>query len=393
MSGVVSYSGATILAGEQMQPLESAALIVEAGRILGLGEPPVGSEVIDLPGRLLCPMFIDSHTHIGDTGAKDLGIGLTLEESVQLPNGLKHRFLASLDHDAQVAMMRHGMLEMLRNGIIAFADFREQSLEGARRLRQAAEGLPIEAVIMGRLTENLPFEQAVAEAESLLDVANGLGIRDVAAHEREVIQHLRRTYPDRLLAVHAAEGRSEEMRSRQDFGKGQVGRALEWGVDFMVHLIHPDPAELRQAVDAGVMAVHCPRCNGVLGDGFVNLSDWRSVGLEFTLGSDNVMFCSPDMLREMDFASRLVRGLNEDPAVLDAADILQAATIQGARMLKLDQHLGSLSVGKDASFIVFDLTSSNLRYTHDPVNAVVHRASPADIESVYIRGLPLDAYL
>ena len=191
MSTTVCYSGGIILAGDHMQPVHDAALVVESGRIVGLGEPPAESEVVDMGGRLLCPMFIDSHTHIGDTGAKDLGIGLTLEESVQPPNGLKHRFLASLDQDTQISMMHHGMVEMLRNGIVAFADFREQSVEGALRLRRAAEGLPIRPVILGRMTENLPFEQAMMEAEKLLEVADGLGIRDVAAHERDVIQHLR----------------------------------------------------------------------------------------------------------------------------------------------------------------------------------------------------------
>lgn len=394
MCAMVSYSGAVILAGDNMQLLENAALLVESGCIIGLGgETPAEAEVVDLSGRLLCPMFIDSHTHIGDTGAKDLGIGLTLEESCIPPAGLKHRFLASLDEDTQVSMMRHGMVEMLNTGIIAFADFREQSVEGARRLRRAAEGLPIQAVIMGRMTEYLSFEEAISEAEKLLDVADGLGIRDVAAHDREVINYLRRRYPDRLLAVHAAECRSSEHLSRQEFGKGQVSRALEWGVDYMVHLVHPDPVELRQAAAEGVMAVHCPRCNGVLGDGLANLAEWSAVGLDFTLGSDNMMFCSPDMMREMDFASRLVRGLNEDPTALGTTDILQAATIQGAHMLKLDEQLGSLSPGKDANFIVFNLNSPNLRFTHDPVNAVVHRATLADIESVIIRGIPLDKYL
>jgi cytosine/adenosine deaminase-related metal-dependent hydrolase len=389
MSTTVCFSGGIILAGDQMQPLHNAALVVESGRIVSLGEPPSDSEVVDMRGRLLCPMFIDSHTHIGDTGAKDLGIGLTLGESCIPPNGLKHRFLASLDRDTQISMMHHGMVEMLKSGIISFADFREQSIEGALRLRRASEGLPIKPVILGRMAENSSFEEGVDEAEKLLDVADGLGIRDVSSHDNQVIQHLRKMYPDRLFAVHAAECRSEEELSRQSVGKGQVGKALEWGVDFMVHLVHPDPAELKQAAEEGVMAVHCPRSNGVLGDGFADLQAWNGVGLDYALGSDNMMFCSPDMMREMDFASRLVRGLHEDPTVLNTTEILQAATIQGARMLKLDEHLGSLSPGKDASFIVFDLNSPNLRYTHDPVNAVVHRASPADIESVFIRGISL----
>ncbi|MBN1267155.1 MAG: amidohydrolase family protein [Anaerolineales bacterium] len=390
MGRLIGYSSAAILTGETMEVLENTTMLVRNGLILGFDPPPAETEVVDMRGRLLCPMFINSHTHIGDTGAKDLGIGLSLEESVIPPDGLKHRFLSTLDRSSHITMMRHGMIEMLRSGTVAFADFREQSVEGAHRLRTAAEGLPITPVILGRLTENQEMEKSLPEAEKLLSIADGLGLRDVSAYDPEVLQRLRLDYPEHIFAVHAAEGLAEELHSRKTTGRGQVARALDWGVDALVHLVHADPDELLRAAEEGVFAVHCPRSNGILGDGFANLSEWNTLGLDYCLGTDNIMFCSPDMLREMDIASRLGRGINRDPTAVDSRRILQAATIYGARMLKLEDRLGSLSPGKDASFIVFDLSSPNMQYSHDPINSIVHRASVKDIESVIVRGLPLD---
>jgi 5-methylthioadenosine/S-adenosylhomocysteine deaminase len=82
----------------------------------------------------------------------------------------------------------------------------------------------------------------------------------------------------------------------------------------------------------------------------------------------------------------MTRGLALDPAVIDSLTILKAATIEGARALRLDNELGSLTPGKQASFIAFDLHSPNLEYQQDVVSAIVHRANPADIAEIYIRG-------
>jgi 5-methylthioadenosine/S-adenosylhomocysteine deaminase len=92
------------------------------------------------------------------------------------------------------------------------------------------------------------------------------------------------------------------------------------------------------------------------------------------------------MLRELDFASRLVRGQERDAAALEPRLLLKAATLAGAQALRLDKELGSLTPGKQASFLAFDLHSQNLEYQQDVISAIVHRASPADIANIYIKG-------
>ena len=71
------------------------------------------------------------------------------------------------------------------------------------------------------------------------------------------------------------------------------------------------------------------------------------------------------------------------------------ATIQarGARALRLDHELGSLVPGKQASFVAFDLDRPHLRYQHDPISALVHRAGRADITAIYVAGQKLTELL
>ena len=389
MNELTCFSNAMVLVGDELEVIHNGTITVQAGRIVQIGEPaPDNARVEDMAGRLLCPMLINAHTHVGDTGAKELGVGLPLAQVTDPPDGLKHVFLQSVKGtELHVAMMRHGLLEMLHNGIIAVADFREQGLAGVRALRRAGEGLPVRVVALGRMSEGHDADALEREAHAILEEADGLGVRDVEAYPSALLRKLRAAYPRKILAAHTSEDYASEMHSRSQTGMGQAGRLLEWQPDFLVHLTYTPEEELRRLVEEGIGAVACPRSNGILGDGLPRLVDWVESGLRFALGTDNVMFNSPDMLREMDYASRLVRGMWRNAAVLEPRHFLMAATIQGARVLHLDRDLGSLLPGKEASFIVFNLNTANLKYQQNVISAIVHRATLADIEKIYIRGI------
>jgi len=152
MDQLTCYTGAVILSGDDLQVVRDQALLVQSGRILEVGDPLSSATQVDLSGKLLCPMFINAHTHVGDTGAKELGVGLPVEKAVSFPSGLKHRFLQSVEGtEIHITMMRDGLMEMLHNGTIAVADFREQGVAGVRALLQAAEGLPLRVTVVGRM--------------------------------------------------------------------------------------------------------------------------------------------------------------------------------------------------------------------------------------------------
>jgi cytosine/adenosine deaminase-related metal-dependent hydrolase len=237
------------------------------------------------------------------------------------------------------------------------------------------------------MDEKLQGEALYAEASALLEEADGLGVRDACCYDSSILARLTKEYADKkIFAVHVSEDRQSEITCFEQNKRSQTQMALDWGAQILVHLVHASDEDLRLAVRNGVFGVSCPRSNSILGDGLPRLSVWEQVGLPFGLGSDNVMLSSPDMLREMDYASRITRGMSEEPTAINSLTLLKAATITGARALRLDHELGSLSQGKEASFIAFNLNSLNLTYINDPISALVHRASVADIAGIYIRG-------
>ena len=76
----------TILAGDNYEPVEGR-VVVEDGEIAAVEEGSTGSNDI------VCPAFVNAHTHIGDSIAKEAGRGLSLEKLVAPPDGPKHRLL------------------------------------------------------------------------------------------------------------------------------------------------------------------------------------------------------------------------------------------------------------------------------------------------------------
>jgi len=386
MHGRICFSGATIVAGDDFQLVSKESLNVIDGRIVSIGAPIADAVQISFESSLICPMFINAHSHLGDTGAKELGIGIPMEMLVSPPNGLKHLFLNKLNRDEHISHMRHGLNEMLSNGIIACGDFREQGLEGVIRLKEASKDLPLKVRILGRFSETSVFAKMLEEATELLNSADGLGIRDVDSYPINLIQRLRRDFPDKLFSVHVAENNQVEQKSIMDYGCGQAKRSLEMEPDILIHLTHTAINELKEIASAKVHAVSCPRANSILGDGLPNLKNWIDEGVEFGLGTDNMMASSPDMFREMEYTSRLIRGLNCDAGSIDSKKVLMSATLQGARILKLEKDLGSLSPGKFASFIVLNTEGLNLKYSQDLFSSIVNRAGVQDINRIYIEG-------
>jgi len=75
-----------------------------------------------------------------------------------------------------------------------------------------------------------------------------------------------------------------------------------------------------------------------------------------------------------------------DPLPLTARDLLDFATLQGARTANLDHRTGSLTPGKDADLIILDTDSLNMFPVNNPVGAVVEAAHVGNIDSVFVRG-------
>ncbi len=381
------YKNANVFYGKNFELIPNASIVVSKGRIVEVTEKKYENGT-DLHGDYVIPAFIDSHCHLGDTGAKELGIGLTLEEAVVYPNGLKHKYLASITEEELTETIRCGMIEMLRHGIAVAADYREGGVNGVKALVNAGRELPIHVLALGRPAcpadaEDREFEREIWE---ILEISDGFGMGRLEAVSGERMKLIRRLARDKLFSIHISEGREDDIRSKKLYGKSEVERALEFEADFMVHLTHTDGKDIRLLKEHGVNIVCCPRTNLIIGDGFPELDMFTDAGISWGIGTDNMMFTNPDMFREMDTASRVVRGMTEKPDCMPADECLKAAALGGAKALKIDDMYGTIEKGKSASFVAVKADSENFRFSHNIKSGIIHRAGPSDIDYFILDG-------
>ncbi len=384
----------SLLAGENLAYIDDGWIVIEKGIIVDYGTGRM-EEGIALPGALLIPAFIDAHTHIGDTAAKEAGVGMPTIKAVSPPNGMKYRIIRAMSEDEHIESIRHGAAEYLNNGIAAFGDFREEGLFGIEKVEQALEGLPLQAVLFGEpawdsISGDGGHEDGYErDVEKIIEKADGIGIGDVADFSEERLAFLAELLrgKGKVLAVHAGETRAAQMRCRELWDKGEIERVLPLNTKvLLVHVTNPSPEEIELIGKKRAPVVLCPRTNAILSDGIPPIGDFIKRNIPFAIGTDNMMFTAPDIFREMDFLSRIGRAEAESPDLIVSKEVLKAATIHGAAALGLQDLLGSVDKGKKASFLLLDLETINLRYIKDPYSAIVHRASREDIAQRWYDG-------
>ena len=332
----------TILRGRSYEPVEGR-LLVEDGEIASIEPGPARCDDIILPA------FVNAHTHIGDSIAKEAGEGLTLEELVAPPDGLKHRLLAEASYEDLVASMSRTIRFIQHSGTAVFIDFREAGVEGVEAIRDAAIGFDVETVVLGR------------ETVDAMESGDGFGAS--GANDGDFTSERAATKREgKVFGIHAGEVDSSD-----------INAALDLEPDFLVHVVHPEPLHLERIEDSHTPIVVCPRSNMVTDVGLPPLRDLLD-RTTVALGTDNVMLNSPSMFREMEFVSKVTDAT--------ATEILQMATINGAEIA--GRNCGLVEEGREAKLLVLDGNSDNFADVRVPTRAVVRRAGMADIKEVLL---------
>ena len=155
--------------------------------------------------------------------------------------------------------------------------------------------------------------------------------------------------------------------------------------------------QLRFMVDQGVTFSLTPETEMFQGHGFAITGRLRRLGHQPSLGVDLESCISGDMFtvarmalasqRAFDNAqSKAERGQLPDTSTITAREALGWLTIEGARMLRLQDRIGSLTPGKQADVVLVRASDLNMQPVHDPVTSVITQTSVGNVDTVLVAG-------
>jgi len=371
---MITIRNGLVLCGPEMEPVH-ANVLIEDNIITEVSPYASGGRKIDAKGCIVAPALINSHVHLGDSVAKDRGNGEKIEKIVKPPYGIKHQILKKTPKKGIIASMSSTMLEMLDTGTTSMVDFREGGIEGLQMAYEASKGIPIRRLVLGRhesfLNTSNELQQIREDSKLILNSADGIGLSGFGEISDDAAKIITETCTKegKISAIHAAEYEEVQIESLKATGKTEVERALETGFKLLIHLTHPHKDDLDILAKKNVPVVSCPRSNGSLAVGIPPLKEMWDRGIKLLLGTDNIMFNSPNMFREMEYALKVTRGYYRQ--YFSPLEILKMATVNPGRSLNL--KLGYIEEGMLADIMLVDQLST------DPILSLLNRTESKNI--------------
>ena len=369
-----------ILKGIDLNPVKENIVIDDENNIIEISKDVQEGEIIDASGKIVCPRFINAHTHIGDSIIKDEGDGLSLDEVVKPPNGIKHLALESASDDELIDAMRESMWDMYHLGISHFIDYREGGLEGVKLLKEASKDIPITPIILGRDSsfygEDADYHQVKIAIRKLLKHADGIGLSGFGEIDTTVAEIIceKCEKEGKISSIHVAENESNQFSSIEKTNKTEPQRAFDAGFNQVVHMTNPKNDDIALLAESKSSLTVCPRSNGALSVGIIPLFDILKTGVRPLIGSDNIMINRPDLFREMEFTLKIMKGFSKN--YVAPVEILKMATTNVCVADSLCEKINKSYIGEGqrCELMMINQKSNN------PYLSLINRTDITDIE-------------
>lgn len=359
--------------------------------------------VVDGTGKILMPGLTNAHCHGDMTMARGLGDGLTLQEQNEAFAD-SCWFYKYIDDDDRFYSRQLTYCEALLSGTTFILENMYWSL-GIRSVDAMSE-----IGIRGALAEDIrydfakpdelltdedisKFAQACRE-KGIVPIIGSISEEDFELQRLRDIQKIIKKHGLRQT-FHLAEAQWRMDIIREKFDTTPVNLLTKnflLGNDVIgSHVVHLDEAEVNDLAKNEVSVANTPLCEMKICDGIAPIPQMVKAGVNVCLGSDGAMWNnSNDIFREMK-GMALLHSINSGVRSLDKKEILDMATINGAKAFGLEKQYGTIEEGKKADFILIDTAAPHMRPLllgeyENVCSAVVFSATGADVSEVFVNG-------
>ncbi|HQE91876.1 MAG TPA: amidohydrolase family protein [Anaerolineae bacterium] len=199
------------------------------------------------------------------------------------------------------------------------------------------------------------------------------------------------------LHIHVAETAQEVIDHRKEYGIPPVVWLKKLGVfeakTTAAHCVHIDESEMRILQHDNVGVAHNPSSNMKLSSGIAPVAKMLELGINVGIGTDGAASNNDlDMIEEMRLASFLAKVAVMTPTVLPARQVIEMATIMGARAMHIESLTGSLEPGKRADLITVSMDDVHhmpyFRHFADSLyGRLAYAMNQEDVRNVMVNGV------
>lgn len=393
--------------------LRRGDVLVEGDRIKAVAEriDAPGAEVIDASGCIVLPGLVNAHQHTWQTALRGVAGNWTiLEYFHHVHAGLATKFRPE---DIYIATLV-GALNQMNCGATTLVDWCHNN-PTPEHTDRAVDAL-VESGIRAAFFHGSPKPDPKPGQKPFWEVP----------HPRTEVERLLKRLPANnglvtlglaILGPHYStyEVAQQDFRLAREFGliasmhcaggeartpDGWDRLAAEGLLGDNTNIVHGQTLsdeQLAFMVERGVTFSLTPETEMTQGHGFAITGRLRKLGVQPSLGVDLESAISGDLFgvaraalasqRAMDnAASRATTGKLPETSTIHCREALGWITIEGARMLKMDDRIGSLTPGKQADVILIRADDLNMWPVHDPVTSVVMQANTGNVDTVMVAG-------
>jgi len=391
---------AWIVTQDALRRVIKGDIVVDNERIVSVGIRYTGSADIDIDasGDIVMPGMINTHTHVAMSVLKGAC------DDLQFPDFLNRVFKIDsdrTDRDIDIGT-RLGCMEMMRGGTTTFVDLYYSEDVIAKAVRDAG--------IRGVLCWCCLDEQFTTQKGDPVDncknfyethkgirkVIPGVGLQGVYVCGEETCLRAKEFAEEKNIPLnfHLSETRGEVNDHKKKTGK----RPVEWldsigaltSNGIAAHSSWLTMNEIRLMAAAKLSVSTCPVSNMKLATGGIApIPEFIHYGVNVSIGTDsNNTNNSLDMFSEMKILGLLQKSSRWDATVTPAQQLLDYATINGARAIGLEKSLGSIETGKFADLIILDGKAPNMRplLSENIIANLVYSASSLNVKTVICQG-------
>jgi 5-methylthioadenosine/S-adenosylhomocysteine deaminase len=366
----------------------------------GAGAPPAipGAETVDLGGDILMPGMVNPHCHIAMTLFR--GLGEDVDDRLYryvLP--MERKFVTPDMVRAGTAL---GVYEMISAGVTAVADMYYFETEVGRVIDAAGmRGVVGQTIADFNPPDHATIDEGFALTEELVAEFRGHSrvMPSIAPHapystDIAVMSRVARwadDNPDVPVQIHLAEMDSETEWCAKTHGMRPVEVVEKAGLLrkglICAHCLHVNESDIEKMAHALVCVAHNARSNAKAGRGIAPVEAMRKAGLPVGIGTDGPMSGNGlDLFSQFGPVTMFQKLLGHSRKPMPVVEVIRMATIEGARVLGMDDRIGSLEPGKQADLVRVDLSASRLQPVYDPYATLVYSTLADDVRDVMVAG-------